>query len=97
MKETDFTAELARRLNWDGQEVDAMLTVLGSVMGEKLGNMDIIRIRELGQFDTREKGERLLVDPENGKLSILIPPKRVARYKPASVIRTRLKTLDGHE
>jgi DNA-binding protein HU-beta len=94
MKETDFTAELARRLNWDGQEVDAMLTVLGDVMGEKLGNMDIIRIQGWGQFDTREKVERLLVSPENGKQSTMIPPRRVARYKPASVLKTYLNTLD---
>ncbi|MDR2139048.1 MAG: HU family DNA-binding protein [Tannerella sp.] len=97
MKETDFTAELALRLNWGRQEVDAMLTVLGNVMSEKLGNMDIIRIQGWGQFDTQEKGERLLVNPEDEKRSTMIPPKRVARYKPASVLKMYLKTLDHHE
>ncbi|MDR2042376.1 MAG: HU family DNA-binding protein [Tannerella sp.] len=97
MKETDFTAELARRLNWDRQEVDAMLTILGNVMGEKLGNMDVIRIQGWGQFDTRERVERLLVHPGNEKQSTLVPPKRMAGYKPASVLKTYLKTLDSHE
>jgi DNA-binding protein HU-beta len=97
MKETDFTAELARRLNWSEQEVDAMLTLLGSVMGEKLGNTDIIRIQGWGQFDTRERAERLLVHPEHEDRSIMIPPKRVARYKPASALKTYLKTLDSYE
>jgi nucleoid DNA-binding protein len=96
MKETDFTAELARRLNWDGQEVDTMLAVLGNVMGEKLGNMNTVRIEGLGQFDSREKVECLVVNPENGK-STMVPPKRIATYKPASILKTYLKTLDRHE
>ncbi|MDR2765586.1 MAG: HU family DNA-binding protein [Tannerella sp.] len=97
MKEKDFTTELACRLNWDRQEVDTMLTLLGNVMGEKLGNMDIIQIQGWGQFDTREQVERLLVSSGNGKQNILIPPKRVTRYKPASVLKMYLKTLDPHE
>lgn len=98
MKETEFTAELARRLDWERQDVDAMLTLLGNVMGEKLGEMDTVRIAGLGQFETREKAERLLVDPENRTRSTLIPPKRVARYRPTPLLKTYLKKiLDGHE
>ncbi|MDR3261575.1 MAG: HU family DNA-binding protein [Tannerella sp.] len=95
MKETELTAELSVRLNWEKQEVEAMLAALGHVIGEKLSGNDIIHLHRLGQFESKKQNERAYVNPTNGKHS-LSPPKLIAVFRPATALRTYLKTLDSN-
>jgi DNA-binding protein HU-beta len=96
MKEMELITELSIRLNWKQQEIDTMLTALGNVIGDKLANNDIVSLHGLGIFESKKKAERISVNPTNGK-RYLIPPKLVLTFKPATPLKTHLKTLDNNE
>ena len=96
MKEAELITELSLRLDWEKQDVEVMLTALGNVTGEILGDRNIVCLDGFGQLEAKKIDEYTKFNPENGKI-YLIPPKLVARYKPASSIKAYLKTLDRHE
>jgi len=93
MKDLEITTELAVRLDWTKQDVEAMLDALGEIIGDKLSQNDIISLHGLGQFESRKKAER--ISAVNGK-RYLIPPKLVAIFRPSSSIKSYLKTLDNN-
>jgi DNA-binding protein HU-beta len=92
MKNKELIKELSIRLNWSQDDVSAVISGLGSVIGESLSGDDTVFIEGLGQFETRKKGERLSVNPANGK-RYLVPPKLVPVFKAGLNLKTKLKEL----
>ena len=95
MKDVDLIAVLSDRLQWEKKEVETALDTLGSIIGEKLANNDVISMHGLGQFEARKKAERESVNPTNGQ-RYLIPPKLVPIFKPIASFKTYLKILDSN-
>ena len=93
MKEVELTTELAVRLGWERQDIEIMLVELGELIGDKLSQNDIISLQGLGQFEARKKAER--ISAVNGK-RYLIPPKLTPIFRPASSIKSYIKTLDNN-
>jgi len=93
MRDFEFITELAVRLNWEKQEVENMLDVMGEVIGEKLSQNDIVSLHGFGQFESRKKAER--ISAVNGK-RYLIPPKLVPVFRPSSLIKSYIKSLDSN-
>jgi DNA-binding protein HU-beta len=96
MKETELITELSVRLNWEKQDVEAMLATFGNVIGDALANNDVVSLHGLGQFESKKKAERISVNPANGK-RYLIPPKLALVFKPVTPLKIHLKTLDNNE
>ncbi len=96
MKNKDLVKELANRLNWTSGEVSDMMSELSSVIGSHLVDGDIVYLEEFGQFEARKKGERISVNPANGK-RYLVPPKLVPVFKPGITVKTKLKELGNNE
>jgi len=82
-------------LNLEKQEVESMIAAFSDIIGNKLANNDIITIQGLGQFEAKKKAERVSANPTNGKRYI-IPPKLVPVFKPASGLKSYIKTLDNN-
>jgi DNA-binding protein HU-beta len=96
MKNKEFVKELSNRLKWNSAEVADILSELSSLIGARLVEGDIIYFEEFGQFESRKKGERLSVNPANGK-RYLVPPKLVPVFKPGVTVKTQLKEIDINE
>jgi DNA-binding protein HU-beta len=96
MKNKDLVKELASRMNWSISDVSVALIELGSIVSSRLSDGDSVYLEGLGQFETRKKGERISVNPANGK-RYLVPPKLVPVFKPGVTIKTQLKELGNNE
>lgn len=96
MKSKEVITELAERMGWTSKEVTEMLSALGSAIGTKLMEGDSVNLPSFGQFEVRKKMERISVNPTNGK-RYLVPPKLVPVFKPASVMKGRLKEMENNE
>lgn len=95
MKDTELIHELSRSMGWDNQQTEGVLVALGEVMGEKLSANVVIQLQGLGQFEARKKGERVSVNPVNGK-KYLVPPKLVAVFKPSTPLKNQIKLLENN-
>jgi DNA-binding protein HU-beta len=96
MKNKELIKELSSRLNWTSDEVSGVLFELSALVSSRLSDGDIIYLESLGQFETRKKGERISVNPANGK-RYLVPPKLVPIFKPGITIKTQLKEIENNE
>jgi DNA-binding protein HU-beta len=96
MKNKDLIKELSTRLNWPSDEVSDVLSELSTIVSSRLSDGDIVYLEGLGQFETRKKGERISVNPANGK-RYLVPPKLVPIFKPGITVKTKLKEIENNE
>ncbi len=96
MKDVELVTALSKQLDMPPKEVLDTLSVLYTLIGEKLSNNGSVNITGLGQFESKKKAERISVNPANGK-RYLIPPKLTPVYKPASKWKAYLKKLDENE
>jgi DNA-binding protein HU-beta len=96
MKNKELIKELASRLNWTPDEVSDVMSKFGTTISARLADDDIVYLEGLGQFETRKKGERVSVNPANGK-RYLVPPKLVPVFKPGVTVKTKLKELANNE
>ena len=94
MKNKDFVKELSNRLKWTSGDVSDMLTELSTLIGSRLVDGDTINFEEFGQFESRKKGERVSVNPANGK-RYLVPPKLVPVFKPGLTVKAQLKEFNN--
>jgi DNA-binding protein HU-beta len=96
MKNKELIKELSSRLNWSADDVSAAISALGNLISDRLSNDDTVYLEGLGQFETRKKGERISVNPANGK-RYLVPPKLAPVFKPGITVKTKLKELVNNE
>jgi DNA-binding protein HU-beta len=92
MKNKELIKELSSRLKWTSGDVSDTVSALGAFISESLADDDIVYLEGLGQFEARKKGERISVNPANGK-RYLVPPKLVPMFKPGATIKAKLKEL----
>ena len=96
MKNKELIKELSDRLQWTSGDVSDTISKLGAFISERLADDDIVYLEGLGQFETRKKGERISVNPANGK-RYLVPPKLVPVFKPGITVKAKLKELGNNE
>lgn len=90
-----LTAELARRLDREPQEIGALCEELGALMGENLAEGDSIVVPQFGSFEPKKREERVAMHPSTGR-RILVPPKLQVVFRPASILRNKVRSL-GHD
>jgi DNA-binding protein HU-beta len=96
MKDVELVTVLSKKTNLPPREIIDILSTYYKLIGETLSNGGSININGLGQFEAKKKGERVSVNPTNGK-RYLIPPKLTPVFKPASRWKSYLKNLDNNE
>jgi DNA-binding protein HU-beta len=95
MKNKELIKELSNRLNWTSGEVSEVISNMSHLISTRLANGDIVYLEGFGQFETRKKGERVSVNPANGR-RYLVPPKLVPVFKPGVTVKTQLKELGNN-
>jgi nucleoid DNA-binding protein len=96
MKNRQLINELSDKTGHSPEEVSSMLSTFAEVLGTCLLEDDVVFVQDFGQFEQRKRGERVSVNPTNGK-RYLVPPKLIAAFKPASALKEKLKTISTDE
>ncbi|WP_455496953.1 HU family DNA-binding protein [Coprobacter sp.] len=96
MEHKQFIEELQSRLGKDKKEIDNLFSDMLQIIKDRCSQMDTLSVQGFGAFEPRKKMERVSVNPATGK-RMLIPPKIVLSFKPATVIKNRLKDIPGNE
>ncbi len=87
-----FLSRLQERLDKGDGEVDRYMSAFLHIVKEQCAQMDTISIQGFGSFEPKKKLERVVTNPTTGK-RMLVPPKMVLTFKPASTIKSKLKML----
>ncbi|MDR0575163.1 MAG: HU family DNA-binding protein [Tannerella sp.] len=96
MKDVELVTALSKQLDMSPHEVLNTLSTLYLLIGDVVSYGGSVSISGVGQFEAKKKGERISVNPTNGK-RYLIPPKLTPVYKPAPLWKAYLKKLDENE
>jgi DNA-binding protein HU-beta len=96
MKDVELVTALSRKTDMSPREIIDILSAFYKLIGDTLAEGGSVNINGLGQFEAKKKGERISVNPTNGK-QYLIPPKLTPVFKPASRWKLYLKKLDNNE
>ena len=92
MNSADLTKQLSKRLEIPKTEAERRLEILTSILTEELREEKIISILNFGNLEVKKRNERINVHPTSGK-KILIPPKLVVKFKPATSLNKKAKEL----
>lgn len=90
MTNKEFISELAKRLEWTQTQTSAVMEGAISVLNTRLADSDIINIQGFGSFETKERQERVSVNPIS-KQRFLVPPKITPAFRPGQVVKDKLK------
>ena len=96
MKDVELVTAISGQLDMSPQEILDTLSALYLLIGDTISNNGSVNISGIGLFESKKKGERISVNPTNGK-RYLIPPKLTPVFKPAPYWKSYLKKLDENE
>lgn len=85
-----MTSELAKRLGYTVKDTASLLQETVEVMTQKLQDGCTVGMTGFGTLEVRKKMERIAVNPATGQ-RMLVPPKLVLTYKPASSLKEKFK------
>lgn len=71
-------------------EVDALCESLCDIIGEAGICLDSVAVPGFGTFESRQRSERVVVNPTNG-VRMLIPPKVVISFRPSAMLRKKVR------
>lgn len=92
----EFTDRLQKRTGRDISVIEKVMSGVVTVFKERCSDMDTISIQGFGSFEPKKKMEREVVNPTTG-VRMLIPPKIVLGFKPATGIKNRIKEIRQNE
>ena len=89
MNNKEFIAELAKRTCVNVREAQQRVRVLAQTITETLCEEDVVQVVGFGNFETKKRLERVLVNPTTGQ-RMLVPPKIVVAFKPSATMKSKL-------
>lgn len=96
MTNKELIAELAKRLDWTQVQTAKVLDDAVSVISKTLSGNNTVNIQGFGLFEAKKRQERVSVNPVT-KQRFLVPPKITPVFKPASVVKEKLKKISENE
>lgn len=90
MTNKELVAELSELLGWTQVKVSEVLAETVDLFNNKLAENSTITIPNFGHFQTRKLAERISVNPQTQQ-RLLVPPKIIVNFKPASVLKEKYK------
>jgi DNA-binding protein HU-beta len=96
MKDVELVTALSKQIDLSPREIIDVISTFCKLIENTIISGGSVSINGLGQFEAKKKGERVSVNPVNGK-RYLVPPKLTPVFKPASHWKSYLKKLDNNE
>lgn len=90
MNNKDLIAKMADATDMSLSETQHVVDTIIGAMGRQFENGDAVQIPSFGSFEVKKHRERIMVNPTTGQ-RMLVPPKLVLGFKPASAVRGQLK------
>ena len=90
MNNKDLIAIMADATDLSVAEAQHVVDTIISAMQRQFENGDAVQIPSFGSFEVKKHKERIMVNPTNGQ-RMLVPPKLVLGFKPASAVRGKLR------
>lgn len=89
MNNREFIAKLADAADTSVVEAQRIADTIVAAMGHMFENGDTVQIPSFGSFEVKKHNERIMTNPTTGQ-RMLVPPKLVLGFKPASAVRGQL-------
>ncbi|SET04357.1 HU family DNA-binding protein [Prevotella sp. kh1p2] len=90
MNNKEFLAELASKCGYTQQDTQKLVRTVIEEMGARFEDGDALSVPAFGSFEVKKRLERIVVNPSTGR-RMLVPPKLVLNFKPATAIKEELK------
>lgn len=90
MNNKDLIAKMADSTDMTTSEAQHVVDTIINAMGRQFENGDVVQIPSFGSFEVKKHKERIMVNPTTGQ-RMLVPPKLVLGFKPASAVRGQLR------
>lgn len=90
MNNKEFITALAAKTGYTQGDTQRMLNTLFNAMTSHLQEDTSVVLPTIGTFEVKKKMERIIVNP-NTKQRMLVPPKLVLGFRPASQFKDELK------
>jgi integration host factor subunit alpha len=89
MIKTDIVEHIQARTNFSNVEALGMLETLLSIMKDTLEAGESIKVVGFGNFEVKEKNERIGRDPSTGE-ALTINARRVITFKPSAILKSAI-------
>lgn len=89
MNNKEFIAEVAGRTSISAKQCQDMVNLLAETMVSALEVDNEVVVAGLGNFEIKQKKERVMINPSNGK-KMLVPPKLVINFKMSSTYKNKI-------
>lgn len=93
MTNQELIVELSKRIQLTQKDVSALLEATVKIVTQNLEDKNSINIQGFGLFETKERKERISVNPLSQQRYI-IPPKISVTFKPGQSIKEKLRKID---
>lgn len=93
MNSADLTKQLSKRLELPKVEIEKRMDILITILTEELKEERVVSILNFGNMEVKKRDERINIHPVSGK-KMLVPPKLVIKFKPATSLNKKVKTLE---
>lgn len=90
MNNKEFIAEVSAETGYTNKSTQDLVDCMVKIMSSKLEDGDTIAVPNFGTFEVKKKMERIMVSPMTQK-RMLVPPKLVVSFKPASSVKDKFK------
>lgn len=90
MNNREFISEVATQTGYTNKSTQELADCLVELMSGHLEEGHSIQVPNFGSFEVKKKKERIMVSPMTQQ-RMLVPPKLVVSFKPATVIKDKFK------
>ncbi len=90
MNNKEFIAELSQRSGYSQENTQRLVRTVIEAMASQFDDGENIAVPSFGTFELKKRMERIIVNPASGQ-RMMVPPKIVLAFKPASAVKEYLK------
>lgn len=89
MNNKEFISALAKKTGYRIEDTQNMVRTTVTTIIDELAEGESVSISGLGTFEVKKRMERIIINPGTGQ-KMLVPPKLVANFKPADVLKEKV-------
>lgn len=97
MDHKKFIDLVSKSADLDGQSCAQLLESMTDLFEAALSSGDVISIPSFGNFEPRKRNERIMSHPSAPGKRLLVPPKLVVSFKPSTILKTNINSIERDE
>lgn len=97
MNNKEYIIELSKRCGYTQETTQKLVRTVVEAMAQRFDEGENVNIPAFGTFELKNRMERIVINPTNGK-RMMVPPKIVVNFKPAASTKEKInKTSTENE